>query len=311
MKRINTLGKISFGLLVVFSLFSCNKNKEEIPVECNSINKIGTESGSFDYSDYAPFGSKVMKVYYYVPASSNDSTPILFVFHGVDRNAKDYRDAMISKAQFHKFIVIAPEFSDANFPTGDKYNLGNVFVDGDNPSSGTLNVESTWTFSVIEPLFDFVKEDLGNTSANYHIFGHSAGGQFAHRFIMFKPNARYDKVVASASGWYTVTDVTTNFPYGFKESPLVNSNFLNLFSKKLIIQVGSLDNDPNASGLRRNTQSDVQGTNRFDRANYFYNAGNQLATNTNIPFNWSLYINLGKDHNYVQASLSAADLIFN
>ena len=296
--------------MLVLIVFSCKKDSSETP-ECEPTSQIGLNSGVFDYSDYAPFGSKVMKIHYYVPESRTDSTPILFVFHGANRNAEDYRDAMINKAEFHKFIVIAPEFSNVNFPTGDKYNLGNVFVDGDNPSSGTLNNESVWTFSVIEPLFDFVKQDLGNTSATYPIFGHSAGGQFAHRFVMYKPNARYDKVVASASGWYTVPNLSIDFPYGFKESPLANSSLASLFSKDLTIQIGSLDNDSGASGLRRNAQADAQGNNRFDRANHFYNEGSQMATSNSLPFNWSLYINPGKDHNYIEASKSGADLIFN
>lgn len=311
MRRLITEIFVIGCIASILCLFSCKKSSEVTSIDCETASQIGLNSDSFEYSDYAPFGSKVMNIYTYVPKSSSDSTPILFVFHGTSRNAKEYRDAMISKAEIHQFIIIAPEFSNANFSSGDKYNLGNVFVDGDNPSNSTLNLESAWTFSVIEPLFDFVKQDLGNTSANYHIFGHSAGGQFAHRFVMFKPNARYEKVVASASGWYTVPNLSVDFPYGFRESPLANSSLSNLFSKDLMILVGSLDNDPAAPSLRRNTQADAQGTNRFDRANHFYTTGSQLASSNSLTFNWSLYINPGKEHNYVEASNRAADLIFN
>ena len=66
----------------------------------------------------------------------------------------------------------------------------------------------------------------------YHVFGHSAGGQFAHRFLMFKPNSRLDKMVASGSGWYTVPNLDFNFPYGFKKSPLESLFLNNLFEKK-------------------------------------------------------------------------------
>ena len=67
---------------------------------------------------------------------------------------------------------------------------------------------------------DFIKQNLNNTTPKYQIFGHSAGGQFVHRYVMYKPNARYDKIIASASGWYTETDLNISFPYGFMESPL-------------------------------------------------------------------------------------------
>ena len=46
---------------------------------------------------------------------------------------------------------------------------------------------------------------------------------------------------------------------------------LYLLSKELTILIGENDNDPNDSGLRRNSIVDQQGVNRFTRANYFYN----------------------------------------
>ncbi|WP_339614039.1 hypothetical protein [uncultured Winogradskyella sp.] len=275
------------------------------------LNELTSGSGFFEYSEYAPFSNKVMKVYYYIPSNTNSNTEILFVFHGNGRNAKDYRDAMITKANQYNFIVITPEFSGANFPGGDAYNLGNVFVDGDNPSPSSLNTEAEWTFSVIEPLFDYITQNINNNSLTYQVFGHSAGGQVAHRFLMYKPNARYDKVVASASGWYTVTDLEVSFPYGFTESPLETSILENLFQKKLFIQVGSLDNNPNASSLRHNIFADAQGLNRLDRAQYFYNKASVLAETNNLEFHWELHIKEGADHNFEIASKNAADLIFN
>ena len=215
------------------------------------------------------------------------------------------------KANQFNFIVIVPEFSIANFPGGDGYNLGNVFIDGDNPSIGTLNPEDEWAFSVIEPLFDFIKQSLNNFTPKYHIFGHSAGGQFAHRFMMFKPNARFDKVVSSGSGWYTVPDLDINFPYGFKNSPLEDNSFENLFEKQLTIQIGELDNDPNSAGLRHNQFADAQGLNRLERANHFFDEALQLSQENNLEFNWDLYINEGGTHDYLTASESAANLIFN
>ena len=72
---------------------------------------------------------------------------------------------MISKANQYNFIVIVPEFSNTNFSGGDTYNLENVFIDGDNPSASTLNPEEAWTFSVIEPLIDYIKQNLNNNSS--------------------------------------------------------------------------------------------------------------------------------------------------
>ncbi|MDB9720882.1 hypothetical protein OAA67_03295 [Winogradskyella sp.] len=309
----NSLSVLGQILLVGFILVinSCSDDSTSVSNADLLFTETTTGSGFFEYSDYTSFNGKVLRVYYHIPSNTNSNTEILFVFHGNGRNAKDYRDAMILKANQYNFIVIAPEFSVANFLGGDAYNLGNVFIDGDNPSSSTLNPEAEWTFSVIEPLFDFVKLNLNNTVSNYHVFGHSAGGQFAHRFLMYKPTARYQKVVASASGWYTASDLEVVFPYGFVQSPLEIVSLSNLFSKQLIIQIGSLDNNPSASGLRHNQFADAQGLHRLERANYFYNKANTLAISNNLDLQWQLHINDGADHNYEIASQNAADLIFN
>lgn len=308
MKSHNHVLRILFILSILSSFTFCSDNSD------NSINgpvildEFVTGSGYFEFSD---FQSLIIKTYYHIPIYVTNNTPIVFVFHGAGRNAKDYRDAMIAKSNQFNFIVIVPEFSIANFPGGDGYNLGNVFIDGDNPSIGTLNPEEEWAFSVIEPLFDFIKQSLNNSTPKYHIFGHSAGGQFAHRFMMFKPNARFDKVVSSGSGWYTVPDLDINFPYGFKNSPLEDNSFENLFEKQLTIQIGELDNDPNSAGLRHNQFADAQGLNRLERANHFFDEALQLSQENNLEFNWDLHINEEGTHNYLTASESAANLIFN
>ena len=304
---------MKYLMLILFSLAFLNCTNDSI---ANTIipelpDEFSSGSGVFEYDGYAPFGDKIIKVYYHIPENTDATTPILFVFHGASRNASDYRGAMVSKSNQHKFIVIAPQFSSSNFPGGDSYNLGNVFEDGDNPSASTLNPEDQWTFSVIEPLFDYFKDLIRNESQSYSVFGHSAGGQFAHRYLMYKPNSRLNTMVASASGWYTTTDLQVSFPYGFKKSPLETSSLSQLFEKNLIVLIGSLDNDPNAPSLRRNSLADAQGTNRYTRARYFFQEASQLSNINQLNFNWALAINEGADHNFRVACSKGADLIFN
>lgn len=302
----------NLGLFIISILcFGCSSESTAEREEAVIPDASTFGSGYFEYSDYEPFAEKPMRIFYHIPSNSSGITPILFTFHGASRNARDYRNAFINYADAMGFIVVAPEFSSTVFPGGDAYNLGNVFIDGDNPLPTSLNPEEEWTFSVIEPLFDFFRNKIANSNATYNIFGHSAGGQFAHRFVMFKPNARLDKIVASASGWYTATDLSIQFPYGFGNSPLENISFMNLFEKDLTILVGDLDNNPNASGLRRNEFADVQGINRFARAQNFYNNANEHSQDLNLGFNWALEINSGADHNFRLAISKAADLLFN
>jgi pimeloyl-ACP methyl ester carboxylesterase len=232
------------------------------------------------------------------------------VLHGTERNANQYRNAIIVKAESKGFIVIAPEFSEQNFPGGDAYNLGNVFEDGDNPSANTLNPENEWTFSIIEPLFDYVKTQINNNNTQYHVFGHSAGAQFVHRFLMFKPTARVANAVISAAGWYTFPNNVV-YPYGQSQSPLENMSISSFLSKKVFVQVGQFDNNPNDAGLRHTVLADAQGLNRKDRAENYYDFCQQLALNSNITFNWAFNSVANADHDYIKASENAANLIFN
>jgi len=307
---------------IIYALFvfcSCSTNddsnaevnQEDDPIAITPNEDLPQGTGVFNYTYNALNWSKILKVYYYSPQNRTPTTPIVFVFHGTGRNAKDYRDAMISKADQYGFLVIAPEFSEQNFPGGDGYNLGNVFVDGDHPSPTTLNPEAEWTFSIIEPLFDLVKTVTDNTNATYNVFGHSAGGQFTHRFIMFKPNARVNKVVSSGSGWFTFPDASITFPYGFNQSPLEEISLETLLSRNITIQVGAQDTDPNSPGLRHNEFADAQGLNRKDRAINFYAFCEDLAQSNTLSFNWDFHIIENTGHDYVKASKEAADLIFN
>ena len=268
-------------------------------------------SGVFEYVYEQNGFTKSLDIYYFLPQNYTPQSPVLFVFHGAGRNADDYRDAMVSKSQELGFLVFTPEFSIAEFPNGDAYNLGNVYVDGDNPTPETLNPESEWAYSIIEPLFDHVKTLTQNETSQYDLFGHSAGGQFVHRFLMFKPNARVHTAVASASGWYTFPDENIPFPYGFDDSILLNSDFSGLFSKQVIIQVGENDDDPNSAGLRHNTYADAQGLNRKERATNFFQYCSNLANQESLIFNWQFELVPNANHDFNLPSEYAANLLYN
>jgi len=303
----------SILILIIITLFHSCSSKNDGLIGLDNFTELNSQSegsGTFPFV-YNSNTNKSLDVYCHIPENSDSSTPIVFLFHGNNRNANEYRNSLVAKANLYGFILLVPEFTTTQFPGGDGYNLGNVFTDGDNPSASSLNNESEWAFSVIEPLFTYAIQNLNNQSSKYHIIGHSAGAQFAHRFLFFKPLARIDKMVASAAGWYTTLDLETNFPYGINASPLEDINFSLLFSKQLTILVGSNDNDPNSSALRHNSIVDLQGLNRLDRAISFYNNAQSKAADLNVNFEWDFVINPNEDHNYLIAVSKASDIIFN
>ena len=280
-----------------------------------SQNLSSDSTGSFIYNpEIDQLNRNEIEVFFHIPDGNISTMPILFSFHGANRNADDYRDYWIGMADQNEFMVFAPEFSTSNYPgLGDNYLMGNVFHDGDNPEEAEFNAPSHWTFSVIEPLFDFIKSDISGEQETYNAWGHSGGAQFLHRFALFIPNSRLGIGVCSNAGWYTVPENEINFPYGialpFLSSNqnlfdfLQNSNFEldlnyeNFFQKDLIVHLGTNDIDPNSSGLRHNDVVDnQQGLNRFVRGQYFYNISQQVSNNLNIPFNWEIHFVNGVGH---------------
>lgn len=305
---LNNLLNISSGckllLLAMALLLACKKEQPSVP------SSEWQGSGLEVFVDYEPLAAKNLRLFYFVPANANATSPIVFIFHGAERNALEYRNAIINKATAMNFIVVVPEFSEASFSDVNGYQLGNVYIDGDQPSAATLNAEAIWSFSLIEPLFAFVKNKTKNTNATYLAIGHSGGAQFLHRFLMFKPAAKCERAIVSAAGWYTATDKNIDFPYGLRSSPLESLDLAPLYTKNITVQVGTSDNNPNSSSLRRNAQADAQGLHRLARAQYFYNKAAQNASSLSLPFTWQLAIIPGLSHDYVAALGHAADLLF-
>jgi len=298
--------QISSLFVFLFLIVSCEDNDSI----SNSTDPIFEGSGLYTFNYTKTNGEINMRIFFHVPLGDVQNMPVLFVFHGASRNPNDYRNEWIAEANEKQVIVVVPEFSNTNFPGGDGYNLGNVFVDGDNPSLATLNPEQDWAFSIIEPLFDDIKSKTGNNSSRYDVFGFSAGSQFAHRFLMFKPEARINQVVASAAGWYTVPDETVTFPYGIADCPIENNTNYDYFSKRMTLQIGTLDNNPNASALRRNDIVDQQGTNRYDRAFYMFNTSQARAQSLGVNFNWEIIETPNNAHNSGQSVPQASDVLY-
>ncbi len=253
----------------------------------NSQTLTSNSTGFFEFTPIGPLSSKTIKVFYHIPNGTMSQMPILFSFHGDGRNADDYRDYWISMANQHKMMIFAPEFSEANFPGGDAYNLANIFVDGDNPSQSTFNATNEWTFSVLDPLFEQIKQAVSGSQQGYNAWGHSAGAQFLSRFVLYMPNSKLNVAVCSNAGWYTVPEFEIDFPYGLEKSELSTNNIELAFSKKVIIHLGLNDTNPNSPGLRHNTIVDnQQGLNRLVRGRYFYTTSQATAQEMNVPFNW-------------------------
>ena len=283
-------GFIALSIIYAFIIISCS-SKEDNEIQEDQIletNEVVTDiqddslkpnsTGVLTFTPTGVLSNKSINVYYHLPQADLTNIPILFSFHGGSRNADDYRDDWIQMANANNFMVFAPEFNSDDFPSGDMYNLANIFQDGDNPSSDTFNSPDNWTFSIIDQLFEFIKVEIGGNQSNYNAWGHSAGAQFLHRFVFYLPDSKLNIAVCSNAGWYTVPESDIVFPYGLLESQLSNVNLISAFSKKLYVHLGDADTDPNSSSLRHNDIVDEQqGLNRLVRGRYFFATSQEKA----------------------------------
>ena len=67
-----------------------------------------------------------LRVFLTRPTGLAPDRPVVFVMHGMGRNADEYRDQWHELAVANDFLLVVPEFSEADFPGTDAYNLGNL-----------------------------------------------------------------------------------------------------------------------------------------------------------------------------------------
>ncbi len=225
--------------------------------------------------------------------------------HGVKRDADTYRDTWATAAERFGFLLLCPEFSTADYPR-KAYQLGNL-MDGERRPLP----EEEWTFGVIERLFDEVKEATGNTGERYHIYGHSAGGQFVHRLALFSPEARFDQAVTANTGWYTMpTFRGKKFPYGLRRSGSTPERLEWSFGRRLVVLLGDQDTDAEDPFLRKSAAARKQGRNRFERGHAFYATAQNEAARLGVRLNWSLRTAPGAAHVDGQMMPAAARILF-
>lgn len=267
-------------------------------------------SGQFIFQSDTLNRGRPIRVFTYLPTGYTDSSPVLFVMHGNGRTAQRYRDAWVKIAERNNALLLVPEFSRQDFPLDQDYNMGHMFKMDSHDNILAPNPENMWSYSLIDPIFDFTVKKMRNKSKQYLIYGHSAGSQFVHRFLFFKPNAKVKKAVCANAGWYTMPDFNTLFPYGLKMTRCNAEDLKRVFQKPVTILLGDQDIDPNHPQLRRTPQAMKQGIHRFQRGHTFYNACKRMADSLGVKFRWDLQIVHGVAHSNRRMAPAAGKVLF-
>jgi hypothetical protein len=245
-----------------------------------------------------------VQTYVCVPPTLSSATKIVVVIAGQQRDADAYLDSWIAWASRNDYIAVAPQFDEAHWPGSRGYMLGNVFTGED--GAGRKNPESRWSFTILEGIHQTVRNGFGISDKLYDLFGHSAGAQFVHRFLLFKPNASVRNAIAANAGWYTVPDRGIPFSYGLGHPllPLTQRDLISWTDKNLIILRGTADINSDHN-LRVTPEANAQGKNRYERAAYMI----EKARSVNAHTRWELIDVPGADHDQKKMAPTAQELL--
>lgn len=252
---------------------------------------------------YEPLADKPIKLFYYIPSTGNvERMPVLISFHGAERLGINPIICWQEFAERDGFIILSPEFS-RKYYNENGYQFGNVFKTRE---CKELNPEEKWVYSAIEPMFDFFKKETGNRAKTYSIQGHSAGGQFVHRYLLAKPDARVDIAVASNPGTWTwisddgsVRDYTgpTTWPYTIKGTPFDDERHLKAYFKRyLIVHLGDMDTDTTGAFVPTDPVALAEGAFRYERGKNYFADMKAYARSKGYSFRWDIAIVGGVGH---------------
>jgi hypothetical protein len=263
--------------------------------------KIGADQFIFQQNDGNL--TRLITVWTYRLKQMAPDARILFVMHGVQRDGERYRDEWRGYAERDSALLLVPEFSAAYFPGSAGYSSAK-------PSARLANDDLTpAAYSAIEKIFDRAIKLAGVAAVDYRLYGHSAGAQFVHRFVMFNPTARVKIAVAANAGWYMMPDFDVRFPYGLKGSGIDSAKLRESLAKKLIVLLGEKDIDPQHPSLNRGASPMRQGRQRFERGQNFYRAAQQAAEKLQVTLSWDLATVPNADHDNAKMAPAAAPLL--
>ncbi len=220
--------------------------------------------------------------------------PLLVVFHGVDRNAEEYRNHAISMAEKFKVMVVAPEFDQRRF-TSERYQRGGVL------RNGKAQPQAQWTYAIVHRLVAHVRDIEGRPELPYYLIGHSAGGQFLARMAAFSPGEASRIVVANPS---SLLFPTREMPYGYGfgglPEHLSSDDVLRSYlASPLTLYLGTGDTAAIANFDDSSTAM-LQGLSRVERGRACFAMARKLAAQKKWAFNWRKIETRGVGHSAPQ-----------
>jgi len=203
----------------------------------------------------------------YVPAEQKSRNKALVLVHGQSRNVEILVDVFRPHAERYGVTLIAPIFDKESSRNYQRLGL-NQRRDSGLPPQDRLRL-----------IIDDANQLTEISTQRFHLFGHSGGAQFAHRYAMAFPDSviRY---AISSPGWYTLPDTTEAFPYGMKENsklPSISPDIEKFLHIPVCVLVGRNDTGRGAMVNKSERIDRTQGRTRLESAENWVAAINAVA----------------------------------
>ena len=232
-----------------------------------------------------------LELFTYKPAGYRDG-PLILVFHGVLRNAAEYRDHAQAMADRFGALIVSPRFPEPEFPF-EKYQLGGLVV------NGQVQPPEQWTWRLVPQIATAIRQREARPEMPYYLIGHSGGGQFLIRLAAFtQPPAQ--RIVVANPGTYLFPSQAQEFPYGFAglpESIRTEESLKRYLALPLTIYLGSEDRQRDEY-FDQTERAESQGASRWQRGQNAFQAAQNLARQMGWPLGWRLVVAEGVGHDH-------------
>ena len=266
-----------------------------------SLSTFGSNLEKFTFDSWA---KPDLDIFYHLPETVDENTEILFIIHGNSRNADDYLKVWRKLTEGENVALFAPHFTRNSFISFNTLQMST--------SNGVIRSDKNlYLNNSIDTLFEFIKSKFNLKANSYDIYGHSAGAQFVHRYLLMSEDPKVNIAVAANAGWYTFLN-GANFPYGVKNPPIVlsDSNVKVFLGTNLHILIGSNDIDVNSS-VNKSDGAQKQGLNRLQRAKNFFDYTSIIVEQNDLVFNWKYQLVPGAPHSNKVMSRAAVRIFFD
>ena len=266
----------------------------------SSINLYAAKLDKFTFTSW---NKPDLDVFYHLPKTIDNDTKIFFVIHGNTRNADDYLKTWIRLTKDKNIAIFAPHFKRSLFVRFNTLQMST--------SNGKIRTnKDLYLNNSIDTLFEYIKSKFKLTGKLYDIYGHSAGAQFVHRYLLMSDDPKVNIAVAANAGWYTFLN-GADFPYGVKNPPisLTDSNVKKFLNTNLYILIGTNDIDINSS-INKSEGAQKQGINRLQRAKNFFKYTESIVEQNNLEFKWKYQAVPGAPHSNKVMSKTAVLILF-